>query len=235
MKYKAILFDMDGTLVPMNMKEFTYGYFEFLSKKLSPFISDKEKLIAAIWKGVEAMVKNDGSVKNEVAFWNVFEKITGQGGLEIQNTCNDFYGNEFKDAKIFTKENPLAKRAVELARSKAPIVCLATNPVFPMVGQITRMNWVGLEPSDFALITSYESDSYCKPNPMYFISVCERLGVKPNECLLIGNDEYEDMYAGTKAGLSCYLVTDTAIYNSEHPWNGDKGSFKELISYLESL
>lgn len=30
MKYRAILFDMDGTLVPMDTQRFTKGYFQLL-------------------------------------------------------------------------------------------------------------------------------------------------------------------------------------------------------------
>ena len=232
---KAILFDMDGTLVPMNMEEFTNGYFKFLVKKLETFGIPADKLIASVWAGTKAMVKNDGSVRNREAFWKKFEEETGVGGEEIDKACLDFYGNEFQAAKMFTKDNPLAKKAIEISHKKADIVCLATNPLFPMVGQITRMSWVGLKPSDFDLVTSYESDSYCKPNPEYFFSVVKRLGVEPHECLLIGNDEYEDMYAGTVAGLNCYLVTDTMIPSKEHPWSGDRGSFEDLIAFLENL
>lgn len=235
MKYKAILFDMDGTLVPMDMKEFTNGYFKFLAQKLAPYQIPTEKLVASIWAGTGAMVKNDGTVRNEKVFWKKFEEETGVSEAVIGQACLDFYGNEFHQAKMFTQENPFAKKAVELAHEKAQKVVLATNPLFPMVGQITRMSWVDLVPDDFELVTSYESDSYCKPNPNYFISVCERIQVDPKDCLLIGNDEYEDMYAATKAGLNCYLVTDTMIASAEHPWNGMRGSFEELVTYLEQL
>ena len=34
MKYQAILFDMDGTLVPMDIQRFTKGYFQLLFRKL---------------------------------------------------------------------------------------------------------------------------------------------------------------------------------------------------------
>lgn len=234
-KYKAILFDMDGTLLPMDMKTFTEGYFKFLCKKLSPFGIAPEKLVTAIWEGVAAMVKNDGTVNNEEVFWKRFEEVTGiKADKEITDTCLDFYGNEFHQAKQFTEENPLAVEAVKAAREAAPIVALATNPLFPMVGQKTRMSWIGLKAEDFDLVTSYESDCFCKPNPSYFISVCERLGVKPEECLIIGNDEGEDMYAATLAGIKdCYLVTDTMIPNPKHPWDGAKGTFAEMVDMLK--
>lgn len=232
----AILFDLDGTLLPMNMEEFTSGYFNDLSNSVSSFNIPKEKLIKTIWAGTHAMAKNDGSCKNMEAFWNKFyELIPEAKGTGIDKACDRFYSHEFLNSKRFTQDNPLAVEAVKLARTKAKKVILATNPLFPMVGQITRLSWIGLKVEDFDLVTSYESDSYCKPNPMYFASVCEREGLNPANCLMIGNDEYEDMYACTKVGIKGYLVTDTAIKSEEHPWNGEKGSFAEFIEKLKKM
>lgn len=236
-KYKAIFFDMDGTLLPMDMKVFTSGYFKFLAKKLAKYEIPFDKLVAAIWDGTGSMVKNnDPDMRNDVVFWERFnENIPGLPIKEVAKDCNEFYSKEFMEAKIFTEDNPLAVKAVELAHEKAEIVALATNPLFPMDGQRTRMSWVGLKEEDFDLVTAYETDYYCKPNPNYFLSVCERLGVKPEECLMIGNDEEEDMYACSMVGIDGYLVTDTMIPSKEHPWNGAKGTFEDLIKMLSDL
>lgn len=235
MKYQAILFDMDGTLVPMKTEEFTKGYFKFLFKKLARFGLDPALFGKNMWAGVAAMVQNDGSKTNEERFWEVFCQLTGADKDEVNTECISFYSNEFHQARMFTGENPLAAEAVHIAQEKAPHVILATNPMFPMVGQHTRMSWVGLTPADFELITAYEEDRYCKPNPMYFTSICQRLGLRPEDCLMIGNDEEEDMYAGTQAGLNCWLVTDWMIPSDHHPWTGPKGTFEETVKMLKGL
>lgn len=235
MKYKAILFDMDGTLVPMDTHDFSRQYFKFLFAKLSKYNLDASAFGTNMWAGVAAMVKNDGSKTNEDAFWAAFEKLIGVPKAVINDDCIDFYGNEFQKAKTFTGENPLAVKAVKLAREKAEKVILATNPLFPMVGQYTRMSWVGLKAEDFDMITSYETDSYCKPNPAYYLDICKRMKLLTEECLMIGNDEGEDMYAASLAGMDGFLVTDCLIPDVKHPWNGNRGSFIELIDMLENL
>ena len=233
--YKAILFDLDGTLLPMDMQVFTEGYFRDLYKTIDMPQIDPKAFVDAIWKGTYAMMKNDGSKSNRDAFWQTFEKLMDIPADDIDERCLSFYANEFRQAKRFTIDNPLAKKAVETAHDKAEKVILATNPIFPAVGQNTRLGWLGLSEDDFDLVTCYEDEAFCKPNPKYFDAVLGKMGLLPQECLMIGNDEKEDMLCATMAGIDCYLVTDSMIPCDEHPWNGERGTFEDMVRMLEGL
>lgn len=232
---KAILFDLDGTLLPMDEKEFTKAYFAELAKRLAPFGAEPEKLVASVWAGTKKMVLNDGKRTNEEVFWESFNADMGLDGDVLKRECDDFYVTDFHNAGRCTGKNPLAAAAVEAAHKKADKVILATNPLFPRAGQITRISWVGLKESDFDFITSYETERYCKPNPKYFSSLLERQSLKAEECLVIGNDETEDMLAASSLGIDCYLVTDCIIKNPEHPWQGKRGTFADMVRYINSL
>ena len=61
---------------------------------------------------------------------------------------------------------------------------LATNSIFPRIATENRIRWAGLEPDDFALITTYENSTYCKPNPAYYREVLGKLGLEAEECLV---------------------------------------------------
>lgn len=235
MRYKAILFDLDGTLLPMEQSEFVNGYFKELAKKVCPLGIDSKTLIDSIWAGTAAMVKNDGTKSNYDVFWNYFKGIHNIDLNTFKEYTEDFYSNEFKIAKNFTGDNPYAVTAVEFARKAADTVILATNPVFPMAGQKTRLSFIGLTPDSFDLVTSYESDCYCKPNPKYFLSICERMNLEPSDCLMIGNDEKEDMYAAGTTGMDTFLVTDCMILDKDNTYEGKRGTFLELIKFLEDL
>ena len=236
MQFKAILFDLDGTLLPMDMDTFTKGYFASLKQfSVGDKVSTKE-FIDAMWHGVAAMQRNDGEETNEAVFWEVFKKYLSVVDDNMRATTNLYYATAFDENKKFTIENPLAKEAVRIAHEKAEKVILATNPLFPMAAQRTRLSWLGLSPEDFDLVTSYETCYYCKPQPLYFTKdVLAPMSLQPSDCLMIGNDEEEDMYAASLAGFNCYLVTDCCLPSEKHPWHGARGSFSDMLAMLYSL
>ena len=185
MKKKTILFDLDGTLLPMDQDAFTRGYFKLLAQKLAPHGYDPAALVDNIWAGTAAMVGNDGKRTNEAAFWDRFAALYGEQVREDIPLFDAFYRQEFQQAKAFCGFTPKARAAVEACKAAGHRVALATNPIFPAVATESRIRWAGLEPEEFALYTTYENTAYCKPNPAYYRDVAQRLGVDPAACLRI--------------------------------------------------
>ena len=235
MDIKAILFDLDGTLLPMDLDKFIKAYFGGLAKRLAPLGYDPEKLVAAIWKGTGAMGKNDGSKLNEEAFWDTFAGIFGESVRDDEPEFDSFYREDFDSVQAVCGYNPKAREAVEAVKAKGYRVALATNPIFPSIATEKRMRWAGFEPSDFELFTTYENSSFCKPNLNYYRIIVDRLGVSPEECLMVGNDATEDL-AAEKLGMKVFLLTDCLINKedidiSKYP----HGSFDELLEYVKAL
>lgn len=227
----TILFDLDGTLLPMDLDTFTQAYFALLAKKAAPHGYQPEPLTKAVWKGTGAMVKNDGAVPNCERFWQVFGEVLGPRAAELRPEFDDFYAREFDQARHSVGQNPLAAKAVRGLRGKGYDVVLATNPIFPAVGVKTRLNWLGLGLEDFSLVTSYENSTYCKPNPDYYREILQKTGKRPEECLMVGNDAREDC-AARQAGIEVYLVTDCLLNPDGADLGGiETGSFAEFMEY----
>ena len=133
MKYKAVLFDLDGTLLPMDQDIFTKTYFGELVKKLVPLGYEPDSVISAIWAGVKAMVLNDGAIYNEEAFWNEFTRILGEKALNDKPVLDEFYRVDFDKVKSSCGYSPESKEIVDKLKEKGVRVVLATNPLFPSV------------------------------------------------------------------------------------------------------
>ena len=235
MRYQAIMFDLDGTLLPMELEGFIKAYFGALAKELAPFGLTAEQLFKPFWAGTKAMMTNTTGKLNSDVFWEVFCSMTGLAREKVEPVCDAFYAAGFQAARAATAENPLAVEAVRAAREKADKVVLATNPLFPMAAQRTRLSWIGLTPEDFDLVTCYSTDHYCKPNPAYFDEICQRMALDPAKCLMIGNDDREDMACAASRGMDCYLVTDCRLPDGETPWTGPMGTFAEMVEMLRAL
>jgi FMN phosphatase YigB (HAD superfamily) len=124
---------------------------------------------------------------------------------------------------------------MDLLKSKGIRIVLATNPLFPAIATHSRARWAGLHPEDFELITTYENSRHCKPNPDYYRDILETLKVRPEECVMVGNDVGEDMIAG-ELGMQVFLLTDCLINKhnadiSRYP----QGSFDALLDFIGGL
>ena len=232
---KAILFDLDGTLLPLDEKLFVDIYFTELSKVFSEYNIESNKLVEAIWTATHEIIKNDGKRTNEEAFWEKFKSIINIDLSNVKEVLEKFYANEFfTKLKKCSTENNLAKVAVNLAKKNGRKVVLATNPVFP-IDALVRLKWTGLDVDDFDYVSHYSNSSFSKPNPKYYLDLCEKLDVEPKDCLMIGNDERQDIFAASSAGMNCYLVTDYLYTYPECKVNCEKGSFEDLIEKLKTL
>lgn len=229
---KAVLFDLDGTLLPLDQDEFIKFYFSRLVKALASCGYKGEELVAAVWRGTEDMVKNDGKDTNETVFWRRLSQIFGEKVLDDIPVFDRFYKEEFSEVKKICGFNPEAKIAVDKLKAEGFRVALATNPVFPHTATEARIRWAGLSPDDFELVTTYENSRHCKPNPAYYIDIAEQMGLTPEECLMVGNDAEEDTAAG-QIGMKVFLLTDSLINRKNADISAfPRGSFSDLMKYI---
>lgn len=229
----TVLFDLDGTLLPMDQDLFANTYFMSIAKAVSPCGYEVKPLIEAIWKGTYAMMKNTGEKINETVFWETFAAIFGDRVYGDKPAFDRFYAEHFDEISAVCGYDERAAEVVRLCRQRGRKTVLATNPIFPRIATEKRMAWAGLSPDDFEMFTTYESSRYCKPNLAYYESILNELGISPEECLMVGNDVAEDMVA-EKLGMKVFLLTDCMINKKELDISAyPQGGFDELLDYLD--
>ena len=236
MKIKAVLFDLDGTLLPMqDQGRFIKLYFDSLTEYMVGYGYEPKEFMAAMWHSVMAMMKNDGSEINEDIFWREFEGIYGERAVADRAKIDEFYTTDFEKTKAACGYSPRARETVELVKATGRRVILATNPVFPRAATERRIGWAGLSPSDFELVTAYDNASYSKPSGAYYNEILKKAGLTPEECLMVGNDTRDDMSA-QNVGMRVFLLTDCLINESgEDISKYPHGDFDALAEYIKNL
>ncbi len=235
MSLKAVFFDLDGTLLPMDQDVFVKTYFGSISAYIAPYGYNPQELVKSIWQGTGAMIKNDGKCTNEEAFWNTFVKIYGESCLKDVPHFDRFYIEKFDNLKSICGFNPKAKEIVEDLKVKGIKVVLAPNPIFPSIATEKRIRFAGIEVEDFEFFTSYENIGCSKPSLSYYEEVLRRAGVEPQDALMVGNDVSDDMVA-EKLGMKVFLLTDCLINkDGEDISRYPNGSFDDLKDYINTL
>ncbi len=233
---KAILFDLDGTLLPMNLDVFIKSYFAGITKKLCPNEPSRAKQLgSALWEATLAMLHNSGERTNEKVFWDSFHTVTNGTFADKLHLFDEFYLNEYESLQSLCGFASEASEVVALVRELGFKAVLATNPVFPRTAVDSRLRWAGIEPSNFEYITTFSNSHYAKPNPAYYTEIANALGLLPEECLMVGNDTGDDMVA-QQIGMRVFLLTPCLINKSgvdirEYP----SGDYADLIAHIKCI
>ncbi len=229
---KTVLFDLDGTLLPMEQTVFVKDYLGRLAAHMAPHGYEPKELIETVWKGSAAMVANDGSRTNEAVFKEVFLSQYGERITADFPKFDVFYEDEFQKVKGSTSPTPMAKKLIEMLKAANVRLVLATNPLFPKAATESRIRWAGLSVGDFDLVTTYENSRHCKPNPDYYRDILGKLGCSAQDCCMVGNDVGEDMIAA-KLGMDVFLLTDCLINKTNEDISRyPHGDFPSLMAYL---
>ncbi|MFV0382257.1 MAG: HAD family hydrolase [Breznakia sp.] len=235
----TILFDLDGTLLPMDITAFKKKYFDLLIKFFTCKNYNANIVLKGVMAGSAQMIKNNGKNTNEEVFWRTFESVSGYKGEEIKPLFLEFYEHDFQMVENTCSSNPIVVKAISILRDKGYRIICATNPIFPKVASVSRLRWSGVDVDAFEEITTFENYHYCKPNSKYFSEVMERFKLNPDTCLMVGNDAQEDM-AIKALGIPVYLISDHLICREqdeikEADYVSDANEFLKFVQSLPCI
>ena len=237
--YRAVFFDLDGTLLPMDVDAFMKRYFAALGGYVARMGIAPDQFMAGMKRGITAMATNDTGHANAESFWPEFlaaiDLPDGVTPDTLTDAITDFYENEFGKLGEDVKPNPAAARAINALAAKGYPLVLATMPMFPRRAVEWRLTWAGVDPAAFARITTYENSTAVKPKPNYYAENLAAAGVDGRDVLIVGNNTKEDL-AACQLGCDAFLVTDFLIdpvgfevFSVRH------GSLEKFADWVETL
>lgn len=229
--FKAILFDLDGTLLDSNMDTFLPPYLKSISARIAHLMPPQE-FIAHLLRATDAMVANDGQATNEEVFAATFYPLIERSRSEMEPIFEAFYAEDFPTLQQYTRRKPEARPVVQRVFDLGYDVVIATNPLFPETAIRQRLAWAGVDDFPYRLVTAYENSRYAKPNPRYFEWIADQLGYPTAACLVVG-DEAMDMVA-VRVGCPTFLVTSPSReLDASIPEPTYRGTLEDVVALLE--
>ncbi|MCX6710253.1 MAG: HAD family phosphatase [Candidatus Woesearchaeota archaeon] len=183
---KAVIFDMDGTLVktePLWLKSSNFAL-----KKYGIRIS---KAQYCNWTG-----------KDELEKFRIALSPLGKES-DSENVVLErrkFFLSLLKSSKI--KANPFLVNAIKFFRNKGLKLALATSTRTEIVEKVLEKTGI----SEFfeIMVTSNEVASK-KPDPEIYLLAAKKLGVKPEDCIAF-EDSHSGVSSAKRAGMKCVAV-----------------------------
>lgn len=234
---KAVLFDLDDTLLGNPMETFVPAYFRLLWEYIEDLIPP-ERLMAEMMKATEAMnACRDEPCTNEEVFAKVFYPGLGLERAWVERVLKRFYSEVFPELRVLTERRPAARSLIEWAREQGLQVAVATNPLFPRDPVEQRLAWAGVpvDEIDYDLVTTYETMHATKSDVAYYVEVLDRLGREPDDCLMVGDSWEMDIVPASSLGIHAYWVTEDDAPPSSDVTLAGQGSLEELWQRVEGL
>lgn len=238
----AVLFDLDGTLLELDMDQFLPVYLRRLAQWLTDLF-EPEDFLRRLLEATTAVIEYPGGdrLNGDLLYerlWQSLDPDRHPGARperrpEVLARLDRFYREVFPQLQSLARFRPEGPQVVAAARARGWKVVLATNPIFPRLAIEERMRWAGLDPAWFDLVTTLENMHTCKPRVDYYLEVAARIGLPPERCLMVGNDLRNDIAPARTAGMAVFAV-DGLLLHQDEPVAAEapRGTLGQLLHWI---
>lgn len=209
---KAVLLDMDNTLLLNPDTVFAQRFLQLWDDHFSTAgIDDAPKRLR---RALRIMgYKQRGNISN----WAVIVREMGNGDAEteIEPLLDRFYADVYPElASCIAPVDGAADLIYRLRESDYQVV-IATNPLYPEKAIKQRMAWAGLPLDDdlYEFISSADTMHFSKPDPAYYGELLGRVGVEPDEALMVGDSLRNDIQPAQTVGLRTFHIGEDGLTN----------------------
>ena len=232
---QAILFDLDGTLLSIEMDAYISGYVRELGRHFSDLANRCRFADTVVTTAFDLLNADQGEQTMEELFLALLEERLGIGAQLFRDRLRQFCENGLHRLAPLVRPFPLARRILRHCFDSGLQVIVATNPVFPRPVVEARLKWGQLDDFPFDLITSYENCRFCKPHRQYFDDILHSQGLEPRQTIMVGNDTEYDLPA-QQAGLVTFLLDTCLIDRHNRSAHADfRGSHQDLLELVRCI
>jgi len=242
---KAVLLDLDDTLLGNPTQQFVENYLSALDRFLMERLNLPDISRPLLLATREVINNHDPLHKNIDVFYDALTPLLPVDRESFETAVSEFYSTVYPQLQVHTHRQPDARPLVEWLIERDYQVIVATNPFFPRTAIEQRLAWAGL-PADeipFRLVTTLENMHFSKPHAHYYEEILAWIGVQSDEAIMVGDDWNNDIVPAWQAGLNTFLtcgdLTQPPVAGAVRPDGyGTLGDFARRVqnqNWLETL
>jgi FMN phosphatase YigB (HAD superfamily) len=208
---KAVLLDLDDTLLQNPDSIFVPAYLALADTYFADYWQHPG-ISKALLQAVQAFAsKRDMQHTNSDIAYNTITHVTERTIDVVQKGFSDFYRSAYPTLRQHVKSNRTALALINCLREQKLSVVIATNPIYPAEAIRQRLAWAGIpdQLTDYALVTHADNMHFAKPDPAFFAEIIARLGVEPDEAIMVGDSLRNDILPAQEIGLHTYHIVDS--------------------------
>jgi HAD superfamily hydrolase (TIGR01509 family) len=231
---KAVLLDLDDTLLHTNTDVFVQQYITLMVEQaLLRFPQQTDQALRQALRGAvrAAIDQLDPTTSNAQRAANAFTALTGIDADEWRELQEGIHLSAYLALGALTNQEPSARPLVDCLQAMGLAVVVATNPIFSESAIRGRLGWAGLADLDFALVTHTGNMHFAKPHPHYYEEILARVGVEPDEAIMVGDHPQFDMQAAHQAGLNTFWI-DLGRPPEDAIWVDGRGTLADFAALV---
>lgn len=187
---QAVLFDLDNTIVD---RARTFG--KFAEELLGAYCShapkpERERLHARIME-----LDEDGYKDKSALFAELLDELPWTTEAPSHGELMTFYGTTYVRGAVLMER---ARETIAHARSKYRTGMITNGKTAIQYGKIDRLGIRGY----FDVIVVSEEAGIKKPDPRIFAFAAEALGLRPEQCLYVGDHPVNDIEGASSFGMA---------------------------------
>lgn len=248
---KAVLLDLDNTLLKNPDRAFAEAFIDIFETHFTSagYDAPSQKLRDAI----QIMGhQQTGYFTNR----QVLLDVLGGDSQTTSALLDQFFDEIFPQLRRCIAPVAEASDLIYHLHETGYAVVIATNPIYPLHAIKQRMTWAGLPLDDdlYTLITSADEMHFAKPDPAYYAEILARVGIEPDEAVMVGDSLRNDITPAQQVGLHTCHISDgqlshftqqmDTLFKQTLPVNlhpdmiepqlrGNIGAMRGLISHVE--
>ena len=207
---KAVLLDLDNTLLHNPDRQFAQAFLKTLDNHFQ-LRTPIETVSAYFRQGIQALNSNRDMIHtNTQIMIDIIADTSNTPSDKVQDALLSFYETEYHDLEPYTKPIANTLQLIETLLSQNLDLAIVTNPLYPQAAILERLKWAGLSQfiDQFCIITHADNMHFAKPHPAYYAEVIARIGIEPDEALMIGDSQTNDIQPAEAIGIHTFHISE---------------------------